>query len=248
MLDKDSDTPLWRQIHDSLLREITSGAFYAGTALPSEKDLAERYGVNRHTVRRALKELNESGWLRTERGKGTLVLEQSLEYQLSERTRFTANMAQNKRRARSHFLFGDVLFAGEGLARQLRIPQHTPVVYIESFGEAGGKRIFVSSQYVPEERMPQLIDVFRHTGSLTKAFRAFGVKDYFRASSRISTRLANAFESEQLGISVRDPVLVMEYVNVDEQGVPIECGITRFCGDKLQVVVPGSPSWDGLQT
>ncbi len=248
MLDKDSDTPLWRQIHDSLLREITEGELLAGMVLPAEKELAERFGVNRHTVRRALKELNESGWLRTERGKGTLVLEQSLEYQLSDRTRFTANMAQNKRRARSHFLYGDVVFAGESLSRQLRIPQQTPVVYIESFGEAGGKRIFVSSQYVPEERMPQLIDVFRHTGSLTKAFRAFGVKDYFRASSRISTRLANSFESEQLGISVRDPVLVMEYVNVDEKGVPIECGITRFSGNKLQVVVPGFPSCNGLQT
>lgn len=247
MLDKDSETPLWRQIHDSLLEEITVGALSAGMALPPEKELAERFEVNRHTVRRALKELNASGWLRTERGKGTLVLEQSLEYQLSQRTRFTVNMAQNKRSARSHFLYGDVIFAGESLARQLRIPQQTPVVYIESFGEAGSKRIFVSSQYVPEERMPQLIDVFRHTGSLTKAFRAFGVKDYFRASSRISTRLATPLESEQLGISIRDPVLVMQYVNVDEAGVPIECGITRFSGDRLQVVVPGFPSYSDQQ-
>lgn len=239
-LDKASTTPLWRQVHDALLRDIGNGALFPGQILPAEAALAKQFEVNRHTIRRAIKALNDIGRVRTDRGKGTVVLEQSLQYQLSKRTRFSANMADNQREASSHFLYGDVMLADEIISQQLDISLHAPVVYIESFGKVEGSRIYISSQYMPDARMPGLIDTFRRTGSLTMAYREYGVWDYFRESTRITTRLATPFEAEQLDMAPKTPVLVMSYVNVDDEGQPIEYGITRFVGEKLEVLVPGT--------
>ena len=51
--------PLWTAIRDTLLKEIAQGHYAPGARLPTEAHLSERFGVNRHTVRRALAQLAE---------------------------------------------------------------------------------------------------------------------------------------------------------------------------------------------
>jgi len=64
---------LWRRIADDLERAIATGEFAAGERLPGEVEIAMRYGVNRHTVRRAISELSARGLVRAARGSGTFV-------------------------------------------------------------------------------------------------------------------------------------------------------------------------------
>jgi GntR family phosphonate transport system transcriptional regulator len=232
-------TPLWQRVRDELERSIGAGEFYPGELLPTERELTERFGVHRHTVRRALLELRESGLVRTVQGRGSVVLEQPFEYKMGRRTRFSENMSMNRLRARSHFLYGDVISASETVARRLEIKPRNKVSYIEMYGEAEGRRVFVASQYIPHADMEDIIGLFKKTGSLTKSYAGYGVHDYFRKSSRITTRMANSEEARVLRLGRRQPVLVVEYVNVDQAGKPIEFGITRFCGDKMEIIVPG---------
>jgi DNA-binding FadR family transcriptional regulator/8-oxo-dGTP pyrophosphatase MutT (NUDIX family) len=63
----------YREIAAALSQEITGGALVPDSALPSEELLAERFGVARETVRRALKFLEEQGMVRTVRGRGRFV-------------------------------------------------------------------------------------------------------------------------------------------------------------------------------
>src|SRR5450432_3725851 len=80
---------LWRRIADDLEQAIALGTHAAGDRLPGEVEIATRFGVNRHTVRRALAELSERGLVRAERGSGTYVETQRLAYPLRSRTRFS---------------------------------------------------------------------------------------------------------------------------------------------------------------
>ena len=114
-------TPLWQQIRDTLVSDIRRGRFYPGELLPTEKELTQRFNVHRHTIRRALQELRDSGLVRTEQGRGTVVLEQPFEYKMGRRTRFSENMSMNQLKARSHFLYGDVISASETVAKRLEI-------------------------------------------------------------------------------------------------------------------------------
>jgi DNA-binding transcriptional regulator YhcF (GntR family) len=51
--------PLWTAIRDTLRQEIATGQYRGGDKLPTEARLADRFGVNRHTIRRALADLAE---------------------------------------------------------------------------------------------------------------------------------------------------------------------------------------------
>ena len=70
---------LWRQIVGRLTRDIASGGYKPGGQLPTEAVLSARFGVNRHTVRRALEEMSRDGLVRIEQGRGTFVAEDVLD-------------------------------------------------------------------------------------------------------------------------------------------------------------------------
>ncbi|MGI9147562.1 MAG: substrate-binding domain-containing protein [Chloroflexota bacterium] len=65
--------PLWAQFQDLLRDAILIGDLPAGTQLPSEDFLGQRYGLSRLTVRRAFQDLQREGLIRTERGRGSIV-------------------------------------------------------------------------------------------------------------------------------------------------------------------------------
>ena len=80
---------LWRRIADDLERAITAGEIAPGEKLPGETEIAARFAVNRHTVRRAIAELAGRGLVRAARGSGTFVEGGRLAYPISARTRFS---------------------------------------------------------------------------------------------------------------------------------------------------------------
>ena len=81
--------PLWQFIADTVAEEIRERVFAPGDRLPTEAELALRFGAHRHTVRRALASLQDYGLLRIEQGRGTFVQEDIVDYPLSSRTRFS---------------------------------------------------------------------------------------------------------------------------------------------------------------
>lgn len=238
----EKKVPLWKYIRDVLADEIRQGIILSGELLPTEKHFSKRFNVHRHTIRRAMQELREIGLIRTDQGRGSVVLEQPYEYQMGHRTRFSENMSLNSLKARSYFIYGDVISASDVVSQKLEIPVRSKVSYIEMYGEADGKRVFVASQYMPYTDMENLILNFKETGSMTSAYARYGISDYFRKISRISTRISNAEETTLLGLTQKQPLLVVEYINVDKHNHPLEFGITRFCGDRMEIVVNGSGS------
>src|SRR3984957_10527383 len=80
---------LWRQIASQVHQAIGAGTYAPGARLPTEAELSHHFGVNRHTVRRALEELSRAGLVRVEQGRGSFVTEDVLEYAVEPRTRFS---------------------------------------------------------------------------------------------------------------------------------------------------------------
>ncbi|HEX4260713.1 MAG TPA: GntR family transcriptional regulator, partial [Acetobacteraceae bacterium] len=88
---------VWRRIADTLRGEIGGGAAAPGARLPTEAQLAARFAVNRHTIRRAMEDLARSGLVRVERGRGAFVSEDVLDYTVAPRTRFSEWIRRNNK-------------------------------------------------------------------------------------------------------------------------------------------------------
>ena len=236
-LQRRNGVALWRQIQDWLEFRIKEGELPPGSKLPTEQELAERFGVNRHTVRRALTLLSEKELIRTEQGSGSFVREQVIDYAVGARTRFHENLLRQERKPRGELVSSGVIPATTEVARALELEKGEPVIVLETLGEADGVRICLASAHFPQARFPGLDDRFRESGSVTQALRHYGVMDYRRKSTHISSRLPTAREARMLRQAKTRPLLVTESINVDPRNWPIEFCETRFASERVQFVI-----------
>jgi len=228
---------LWRQIAESLESDIKEQVFEPGKRLPTEAELAERFTVNRHTVRRGIAFLEQEGLLRVEQGRGTFVQERVVDYKLGKRTRFTENIQKQSRIPSGEIVRALTLAADANVAKQLHIRKGAPVALIESIGKVDGRPISVAAHHFPARRFPDIIEIYKRELSVTKALAHYGVEDYTRQETRITARLPTTNESRLLELPRSQPVLVTESVNVDAEGRVIEYGWGRMAAERAQLVV-----------
>jgi DNA-binding GntR family transcriptional regulator len=81
--------PLYLQIKNILKDRILHGVYSLGTNIPSEPQLENEFDVSKITVRNAIKELVQEGYLEKKSGKGTKVIRNTSTSKLSKGKRFT---------------------------------------------------------------------------------------------------------------------------------------------------------------
>lgn len=236
-LARGGGVALWRQIASELEDEIAARRFPPGGRLPTEFELARRFDVNRHTVRRAVGALEESGLVRIEQGRGTFVQGGAIEYAVGRRTRFSENIRRQARSPQGRLLRAERVAASRPVAGGLGIRTGTRVIVIETIGMADSVPISLAEHYFVARRFPGLIEAYRESGSVTAALAAAGVDDYSREWTRVTARLPEPGEATALEMARTQPVIVCDSVNVDQDGNPVEYGIARFVADRVQLTI-----------
>ena len=228
--------PRWAGIAAALREEIVQGRLAPGVQLPNEAVLAERFGVHRHTLRQAVRQLAHEGHVRVVQGRGTFVRELVLDYALRRRTRMTENLAQAGEHARRELIEVSRGPAGEWAAA-LELRSRATVERLRTRATVRGRAIGLSTTVYPGRRLAGIGEAFRACGSITAALRQLGVDDYQRSHSTVSCRLPTPQEADALARAATEPVLVVQFVSVDAAGVPVEAGCTLFAADAVQLTV-----------
>ncbi|EPR43831.1 transcriptional regulator, GntR family with UTRA sensor domain containing protein [Desulfovibrio sp. X2] len=227
---------VWTGIARALEHDILSGACLPGERLPTEQELAGRFRVNRHTVRRAVAALREKGLLRVEQGRGTFVHDRVIPYTVTRCTRFSENMTLQKRAPGGVLLNAGEEAADDEVSQGLHVALGRAVLRLDILREADCRPLGLASHYFPLPRFAGLADVFREVGSVTACLRAFGAGDFRRVSTRLSARLPTCEEARLLQQPKSTPLMVARSVNVDSRGVPVDYGVTRYSGPRVEFV------------
>jgi GntR family phosphonate transport system transcriptional regulator len=226
--------PLYRRIARELQHEIEHG-LRPGQQLAPEHELAQRFLVNRHTVRRAVDVLSDAGLLVRRQGVGTYVTETPIEYSIAERTRFTENVEAAGRRPISRILQRDIRNAPEPVAEKLKLQRGDRVICIEALRLADERPLCVTSMYLPLGLIPDLATKYRR-GSLHAFIEKTCGFSPQRSYSLITSTLPAVADAMHLQMPTNQPVLRVESVNVHPRsGDPIEYSISRFRADRLQL-------------
>jgi len=237
MLARGRGVTVWRQIAEAIEAEIAGGGLKPGTRLPTEAALTERFGVNRHTVRQAVKSLVDKGLVRVTQGSGTYVEAKPLTYPIGRRTRFSEIVVGQARDPAGRLLDHREAAASAEIAEALDLSPEDPVVMIESAHFADGVPISWAVVAFPLPRFARVPEVYAATGSITAALAACGVPDYRRAVTRIGAAVADRVDAGRLEIAEGRPVLVVDSVNVDPDGVPIQWARSHFSADRVRLTV-----------
>lgn len=233
--------PLWRRIHAILAAEIAEGRWAPGQRLPSETALARRFGVNRHTLRRAVALLSEEGAVHVRRGAGAVVTQTVADYPIGPRTRFTENLRRAGLEPSRQFLAMETAGARRAEAEALGLAPGAQVHCAESLSCADGVPVAFSRAVWPAT-LEGLLEALEREGSVTAALAECGVPDYRRAWTRLTAQRPGALLARHLRIPDTMPLLRAEALSLDPAGRPVEYALSWFCTDRMPMTVES----DGL--
>ncbi|MEW6567305.1 MAG: GntR family transcriptional regulator [Chloroflexota bacterium] len=235
--------PLYAQITESLLERIQSGELAPGDRLPAERELSQMLGVNRLTLRRALRTLEQQGLLTRLQGRGTYVAEPKIERQAGRLVSFTRGMRRRGYTPGTRLVSVEQRPVEASLARELKLPASAPVYFILRLRTLNQEPVLIERYTIPVRRFPGLDRFDLESRSIYDILQAeYGVTIQ-RARQSLEPVAASDFDASLLGIAVGSPLMLERRLSFDQAGEPVEHGRDLYRGDRFRFVTEMAP-WE----
>lgn len=247
-VEKDRDragAALWRDIKRRIEQDIVARRFHRDSPLPSERLLAEQYGVHRHTLRRAMAELEAEGLVSVQQGRGTFIEGEVLAYRIGRRVRFTENALQAGFEPEAELLGHGFVRAGAEVAERMGVRAGTRLAVLNTLRRAAGRPVSYATHHFPPALLSgsgatpdALAALFETSRSITAVLGALGVADYLRARTEVTGRMPHAAEAGILEIGATQPILIVSGTNVRSgaEDQPVLFTMTRMPTLRVQLV------------
>ncbi|MGH8823495.1 MAG: GntR family transcriptional regulator [Jiangellaceae bacterium] len=221
VLDRASPVPLYFQVAQHLEQLIESGAYPAGTRLDNEIVLAERLGLSRPTMRRAIEYLVDRGLLVRRRGVGTQVVQPKVRRPV-ELSSLYDDLRAAGREPRTEVLSFAVEQPSEAVADALGLAPGVEVYAIERLRFTGDEPLVIMHNHVPVGPVRLDAESLRTRG-LYDLLRSAGVTLKI-AKQTIGGRAAASAEARLLNEKTGAPLLTMSRTTYDDTGRAVEYG------------------------
>ncbi|MBW7882041.1 MAG: GntR family transcriptional regulator [Caldilineaceae bacterium] len=233
-LQREAPDPLYMQLKEALMAEIRDGLYESHQRLPSERELAEQYGVSGMTVRQALLALVREGVIYTRVGKGTFVAEPKIDQQLRTLTGFSQDVRARGGRPVSRVLGAHVVNADPEVAAALRVAPHSEVIRLARLRLADELPLAIEVTHLPFLRFPDLLTHDFAVESLYGVLeQEYGVA-LTVAEQAIEAAVAEPYECDMLNLAPPAAVMRMQRLTIDSAGTPVEYVVSTYRGDRYK--------------
>lgn len=230
MIDPSSKFPLYIQLKQLILSKINQGIFEKGEKIPAEHVLAEKYQISRPTVRQALGELVQEGYLVRKRGLGTYV---SLPVITGDGSVFRTFAEEMKLSGYSHsakLILAEQQTADADTAKDLMIPEGNDVYKIVRLRLVDNKPLAIRTSLIPATIFPNLLEKDLEKNTLYNLFNEVG---FTPSHSTQVFQAVSASKQEALLLEINhlEPLMKTEGIVYNDDNIPFE---------KVKVVYIGS--------
>lgn len=234
-VDRASPLPAYAQVKRRL-QAMIAGWRDGGERFYGDEALSSMFGVSRVTVRRAVDELVDEGYLVRRRGVGTFVAADKIDEQLNADVDFFDQWAGAGRTLKATVVALDLRPAPGAVAELLGVAAGTPVVYVERLRYSNALPVAFDVRYVvPEFAKALTRDVVARKSILDvlRTRHALGHVDY-----RIeATTAAGDERAHHLGVMPGDPVIVRKLHYVNAEGAGLMCGQSFYRADQVRFAI-----------
>ncbi|MGP6146459.1 GntR family transcriptional regulator [Jeotgalibaca sp. A122] len=232
MLDKNSPHPLYSQLIDGLMAEIEKN-YQPDEKIMSEREICQTFDVSRTTVRQALAEMENLGYIYKKHGKGTFVSKRSQDQKnLAEAYSFTESMKAINKTPRTIIASFEEISANKHIQDTMQTTNET-VFRLIRIRLADDEPMMYEVSYLP-------VDIF--AGLTLEKIQGKPLYDVFKEDYRVTIRYAEEefsagivreVEAENLGVSEDSPCLRIKRLTYNDQGEIIEYTLSAARADQF---------------
>lgn len=231
---RTGNKPLYNQIRDHLLEKIADGTYPSHSQIPSEHELGELFQVSRITVRQALTQLQQEGFIFKVHGKGSFVSKPKAFQNVTYLQGFAEALTHLGHEVFNQIKFFDVIKAPIHVAAKLQLPVGSRVTQIKRIRLLNRQPVSFEITYLPEALGRQLQQVDLVTRDIFLALEQECQTPLGHADLNIDAILADEELAEYLQVTSNAPILRVERLTHDQNGQPIDFEYLYFAGDAFQ--------------
>lgn len=224
-------SPKYLEIQNLLLQRIKNGDYQEGQLIPKEIDLAEQLNVSRPTVRHAIRNLVQGGYLERRKKRGTIVTQTKIKQQFTHLIEsYNTEIQNNGLVAKTQVLNFSTEKASDEVAEALTIKPNTEVYKLVRLRSADNKPVVFVVTYLPIAQLPDLqkIDFIHH--SLYSELAKAGL-EITHVSRKIEVHPATEEEAQLLETDIKAPIFYFHTIGFTKDHRALEYSIASYRGD-----------------
>ena len=224
-------SPKYLEIQNLLLQRIKNGDYQEGQLIPKEIDLAEQLNVSRPTVRHAIRNLVQGGYLERRKKRGTIVTQTKIKQQFTHVIEsYNTEIQNNGLVAKTQVLNFSTEKASDEVTEALTIKPNTEVYKLVRLRSADNKPVVFVVTYLPIAQLPDLqkIDFTHH--SLYSELAKAGL-EITHVSRKIEVHPATEEEAQLLETDIKAPIFYFHTIGFTKDHRALEYSIASYRGD-----------------
>lgn len=237
-LDRESPMPIFAQIRERIAEAIAQGSLAPHQRLPSERQLSDRFGVSRMTVRQAIEAVTRDQLLYSRPGQGTFVADQRvIDQPLQHLTSFSEDILGRGMQPSSRVLDQQVVDASFELAGLFGLPPTVRVVRATRLRLVDDEPVAIETVHIPEPYAPGLLDRDLGAESLYEILRRDYGLELVSARQTIQAATPSPEEMVHLQMEEPQPVLKISRLTFDAKERLVEFVQSIYRGDRYHLTV-----------
>jgi len=233
--NKSSVQPLYRQVAEQITEEIKSGIRPVDSKIPSERKLAEEFGISRMTARAAINSLVHQGLVIRRNRAGAYVSRPKLHFDFSSSTGLHEQLRNAGIEPGAQIVFAEkipVNTLDPEIGQALALDEQDEVYRVVRLRTANGDPIAVENSYFPVNLFPDLLD-FNLTDSIYGILKKYFSVESAGATQEIEITFLDAQWADIMDIPAGLPTLKIKRCSVTIDNKPFEFALDIFRGDRL---------------
>lgn len=231
------NVPLYVVVYQQIKENIKQGKYSIGEKLPTEPQLAAHFDVSAITIRRAIQELCDEGFLKKIQGRGTFVEYQKLQRMIDRNFQvlgFTTTCEQNNAKPRSEIINSGLLLPSVNIAKLLSEDNQNKLPYIERICYADEVPIMLEKIWF-HSKYAFILDEDLEEYSLIKTLKKHGISITKASKTMIEVTRANATIARNLKLAKSEPLFLITTILNDELGNDIYLSIEYIVGSRYRL-------------
>ncbi len=245
MINKFSSIPLYLQLKDLIIKKIENNEFPPNSQIPSEQDLCQMYDISRPTVRQAVSELTNSGYLYKEKGRGTFVYGRKNVIDIKDYSGFTDSILDCQTPAEKNIIELKEI-ESSSIAQLNQIFNYNSnmavaeITYLSFINNQRNEVYSLNKSYISLSLFPDIISQLKDGKSSIDILRGKYPLIPDKSRSILEIVFADQSDSPLLRVQPGQPLIKIQNTLFSKSGQPVEYIISKYRADNCRLLFENS--------